>query len=270
MCRWMAYNGPPIHLDLLILRPEHSLLVQSLHATHSDQTTNGDGFGIAWYGDRAVPGVFKDVRPAWNDENLADLAAHVRSRLFLAHIRAATGTPIQRTNCHPFRYGTWVFQHNGVVPRFERVRRAMTLDVAPELFASVQGSTDSELLFHMALTYGLEEDPQGALERTVARIEDLRAEHGIEEPFHFTVALADGEEIHAVRYSSDDRSRSLFTTTDATPLREIDPTVEVPADSILIASEPLGTRVRWDAVPERTYIVAGHDRIEQRPFLADA
>jgi glutamine amidotransferase len=266
----MAYNGPPIHLDLLLLRAEHSLLVQSLHATHSDQTTNGDGFGIAWYGDRPEPGMFKDVRPAWNDENLRDLAVHVRSPLFLAHVRAATGTPIQRTNCHPFRYRSWVFQHNGVVPEFARLRRAMTLDVAPELFKSIQGSTDSELLFHMALTYGLEDDPQGALQRTVSRIEALRAEHGIAAPFHFVVALADGEEIHAVRYSSDRASRSLFTTRDARPLREIDPTVEIPADSILIASEPLGTRVRWEGVPESTYIVAGNDRVERRPFVVDA
>ena len=266
MCRWMAYNGPPIHLDLLLLRPKHSLLVQSLHATHSDQTTNGDGFGVAWYGDRPEPGMFKDVHPAWNDDNLRDLAVHVRSRLFLAHVRAATGTAIQRTNCHPFRYGSWVFQHNGIVPEFARLRRAMTLEVAPDLFRNIQGSTDSELLFHMALTYGLASDPKRALEHTVTRIEAMRAEHEIEEPFHFVVAAADGETIHAVRYSSNRRSRSLFTTSDASPLREIDPTVEIPLDSILIASEPLGSRVKWDEVPECTYIVAGNDRVEQHPF----
>ena len=69
------------------------------------------------------------------------------------------------------------------------------------------------------------------------------------------------------RVGIDHRSRSLFTTRDASPLREIDPTVEIPLDSILIASEPLGTRVQWEPVPESTYIVAGNDRVEQRPFV---
>jgi glutamine amidotransferase len=263
----MAYHGPPLHLDLLLLRPEHSLLVQSLHATHSERTTNGDGFGIAWYGDRPEPGVFRDVRPAWNDDNLKDLAEHVRSSMFLAHIRAATGTPIQRSNCHPFKYGRWVFQHNGVVPQFDLLRRQMMLDVSPELFRNIQGSTDSELLFYMALTYGLEDDPLGALQRTVARIEELRAEHDVADPLQFSVAVADGETIHAVRYASNHEAITLFFTQDATPLREIDPAIEIPGDSILIASEPLGSRVRWHEVPESTYIRAGDDVVKQVPFV---
>lgn len=266
MCRWIAYNGPPIHLDALLLRPEHSLLVQSLESTYMEHATNGDGFGVAWYGDRPEPGVFKDTHPAWNDDNLRSLAEHTTSSLFLAHVRAATGTPVQRSNCHPFRHGRWVFQHNGVVPRFSRLRRAMTMSIDPELFPCVQGSTDSELLFHLALTLGLRTDPHGALERTVAFIEQLREDFEVAEPFHFVAAAADGEEIHAVRYSSDGGSCSLFTSRDATPLRELDPRIEIPPDSILIASEPLGTRVRWSEVPESTYIVAGNDRVEQRPF----
>jgi len=267
MCRWIAYNGPPIHLDALLLRPEHSLLVQSLRSNSMGHATNGDGFGIAWYGDRPEPGVFKDTHPAWNDDNLRSLAVHTKSSLFLAHVRAATGTPVQRSNCHPFRHGRWVFQHNGEVPHFDRLRRSMAMSIDPDLFPCVKGSTDSELLFHMALTLGLKRDPHRALERTVARIEEWREECGVGDPFHFVVAAADGEEIHAVRYSSDHCSCTLFTSRDPTPLRELDPSLDVPPDSILIASEPLGRRVRWTEVPESTYIVAGNDRIEQRPFV---
>ena len=55
-----------------------------------------------------IPGVFHSVEPAWNDRNLRDLAAHVESPLVFAHIRASSGSPVQQTNCHPFRYGRWL------------------------------------------------------------------------------------------------------------------------------------------------------------------
>jgi len=266
MCRWIAYAGAPIPMDLLVLRPEHSLLVQSLHATHSHQTTNGDGFGLGWYGELPTPAVYRDIRPAWNDENLHDLATHTRSRMFMAHVRAATGTPIQRTNCHPFRHGRWLFQHNGLVPEFGRLKRDLLLAVAPERFADIEGSTDSEVLFHVALTYGLDDDAHGALARTVGHVERLRRGAGIEAPFHFTAAFADGHAVHAVRYASHGPARSLFTTQDAAPLRAIDPTLEFPEGSILVASEPLGSHAAYEEVPESTYLVAGGGCVERRPF----
>ena len=57
MCRWLAYSGAPIHLDEVIVDAPHSLIDQSLHARQSATTTNGDGFGIGWYGTREFPGV---------------------------------------------------------------------------------------------------------------------------------------------------------------------------------------------------------------------
>ena len=92
MCRWLAYSGAAVHLDGLIFEPEHSLIDQSLDAYSTTTPTNADGFGLGWYGSREEPGMFKDIRPAWNDRNVRDLAHQIESRLFLAHIRAATGT----------------------------------------------------------------------------------------------------------------------------------------------------------------------------------
>ena len=51
---------------------------------------HADGFGIAWYGERAEPGRFRDILPAWSDCNLRSLSRQIRSPLFLAHVRAAT------------------------------------------------------------------------------------------------------------------------------------------------------------------------------------
>lgn len=82
MCRWLAYAGAPVFLDSLVSAPEHSLIAQSLRARQSVATTNGDGFGIGWYGDRPEPGLFRDTLPAWNDGNLLSLCEQIRSRLF--------------------------------------------------------------------------------------------------------------------------------------------------------------------------------------------
>jgi glutamine amidotransferase len=46
MCRWIAYSGSPVQLDELLLKPSHSLIVQSLRSELGAEPTNGDGFGI--------------------------------------------------------------------------------------------------------------------------------------------------------------------------------------------------------------------------------
>lgn len=55
MCRWAAYRGDPIYLEELVSSPAHSLIEQSHCATRAKTATNGDGFGVAWYGDRPDP-----------------------------------------------------------------------------------------------------------------------------------------------------------------------------------------------------------------------
>ncbi|MGZ4438481.1 MAG: class II glutamine amidotransferase, partial [Nocardioidaceae bacterium] len=99
MCRWLAYSGSPVHLEELLYKPANSLVVQSRHSKLGAETTNGDGFGIGWYGDRETPGLFRSTEPAWNDRNLRDLCAHVSCGRVFAHIRASTGGAVQQTNC---------------------------------------------------------------------------------------------------------------------------------------------------------------------------
>ena len=152
MCRWLAYSGSPMLLDELLYKTEHSLIVQSLHSRLGAEETNGDGFGIGWYGEYETPALFKSVEPAWDDENQRDLALHIRSGLVFAHIRASSGTSVQQTNCHPFRHGRWLWMHNGLIREFHQLRRELMLEVAPELFADIRGTTDSEVFFFLART----------------------------------------------------------------------------------------------------------------------
>src|SRR5688572_16617862 len=124
MCRWLAYSGSPIRLEELLVKRDRSLIDQSLHSREGATPTNGDGFGVGWYEEGEPPRVYRSVHPAWNDRNLRELAAGVSSHLFFAHIRASTGTAIQETNAHPFRYGRWLWMHNGLIREFSRPARA--------------------------------------------------------------------------------------------------------------------------------------------------
>src|SRR3954454_18507266 len=163
MCRWLAYTGSPVLVEDLLYRPEHSLIVQSMSSTLGAEPTNGDGFGLGWYGDGDGPGVFRSIEPAWNDRNLHEVAAHVHSPRVFAHIRAAIGSPVQQTNCHPFRSGGWLWMHNGYIDGFREMKRDLAMMVDPDLYGDIEGTTDTEMLLFLARTFGLEEDPPAAV-----------------------------------------------------------------------------------------------------------
>jgi glutamine amidotransferase len=271
MCRWLAYSGSPVLLDDLLYEREHSLIVQSLHSRLGAEETNGDGFGIGWYGEYDTPALFKSTEPAWDDENLRDLSLHIRSGLVFAHIRASSGAPVQRTNCHPFRHGRWLWMHNGLIREFHQLRRELMLEIDPELFADVRGTTDSEVFFFLARTLGLEDDPPQAVARAVGLIEEVGRRHGVENPMQMTVATSNGEKVWAFRYSSERQSRSLFYSTDVVKLRELHPELEllkkVSDESRLIVSEPLGSLSgAWNEVPESSCVVVQPGEDELLPF----
>ncbi|HTS74053.1 MAG TPA: class II glutamine amidotransferase [Gaiellaceae bacterium] len=271
----MAYSGSPLSLEDLLYRPENSLIDQSLHSHLGAETTNGDGFGVGWYGDKHTPGVYRSVEPAWNDRNLRNLAAHIRSQLVLAHVRAAIGSAVQETNCHPFCYGQWLFMHNGFIGDFHKVKRDLVLAVDPSLYPSIEGSSDTEIFFFLALTFGLEDDPPGAVESAVGLIEEVGQAHGVEHPIQMTVATTNGVDIWAFRYSSQRDSRSLFYSTDVPTLRALHPEVEILAEvsdeSRLIVSEPLRDLPgAWNEVPESSYGVVQPGQDELHPFKPKA
>src|SRR3954452_1893557 len=227
MCRWLAYSGSPVLLSRALYSPAHSLIEQSLHSQLGAEATNGDGFGLGWYDDKPTPGVFRSIEPAWNDQNLRELAAHVTSGHFFAHIRAAIGSAVQQTNCHPFRHGRWLFMHNGYLADFATVKRDLVLAVDESLYSGIAGQADTEVLFHLALTFGLEEDPPDAVARAIGLVEAVGHAHGIEYPFQGTIATTNGERTWVFRYSSEGASRSLFFTASITALREMYPDREI-------------------------------------------
>jgi predicted glutamine amidotransferase len=271
MCRWLGYVGSPIEPRELLYEPERSLIEQSRRHAPDMPVPNGDGFGLGWFGRRDVPALFHSATPAWGDRNLHTLAAEISSPLFLAHVRAATGTPVQETNCHPFAYERWLFVHNGYVDGYDELRRDMLLAVRPDLFRGIKGTTDSELMFHLALTFGLQEDPVGGLERMAGFVESLGAEAGITEPLQMTVGVTNGERLWAARYASGPVVNTLYYSADVESLRELYPANErlahFTADARAVVSEPLTELPGlWHEVPAGSALVVDKGKVDQLPF----
>lgn len=237
MCRFLAYLGEPVFLNELVCAPTHSLVHQSLHATEAKTETNGDGFGIGWYGERREPGIYRDISPAWSDENLVNLCSQVKARAFFPHVRASTGTATTRANCHPFAHGRHLFMHNGQIGGYHRIKRRLEALIPDELYDSRRGTTDSEAIFLLALANGLAEDPIGAMETTFATVRELMQEAKIAEPLRFTALLTDGRTLTAFRWACDGRPPSLYYRESET--------------GIVVVSEPIdGCREGWTIVPK--------------------
>jgi predicted glutamine amidotransferase len=273
MCRWLAYSGSPILLKDVLYTPAHSLIDQSLHSRLGAETTNGDGFGVGWYGAPSTPGVFHSTEPAWNDQNLRELAAHVTSPLFFTHIRAAIGSAVQQTNCHPFRHGRWLFMHNGFIDGFATIKRDLVLAVDESLYPEIKGQTDTEVLFYLALTFGLEDDPPDAVARAIGFVEACGRRRGVKYPFQGTIATSDGESLWAFRYSSEGKSRSLFFSRDVGTLRQLYPEREilrqVSDETRIVVSEPIGDLPgAWTEVPEASYGVVSKGPDQLLPFVS--
>jgi predicted glutamine amidotransferase len=271
MCRWLAYTGSPILLERALYAPAHSLIDQSLHSELGAEATNGDGFGVGWYDNAPTPGVFRSIEPAWNDQNLRELAGHITSGHFFAHIRAAIGSAVQQTNCHPFRHGRWLFMHNGFIAEFPTVKRDLVMAIDELLYSDIAGQADTEVLFYLALTFGLEDDPPDAVARAIGFVEHIGAAKGVKYPFQGTIATTDGRRMWVFRYSSEGRSRSLFFTGSVPTLRHLYPDrevlQEVSDEARLVVSEPIGDLPgAWHEVPEASYGVVGEGEDELRAF----
>ena len=253
MCRWAAYRGDPLYLEELVSSPAHSLIEQSHCATRAKTATNGDGFGIAWYGDRPEPGRYRDILPAWSDCNLKSLARQIRSPLFLAHVRAATGGGTRRDNCHPFVFENWSFQHNGQISNFERLRRPMEAMLDDKLFHARSGTTDSELLFLLAMQFGLATNPITAIAQTIGFVEGLSLHLTGSVLVRFTAAFSDGKSLYAIRYATDRKAPTLY----ASPV----------GLGYCLVSEPLNDDVdAWREIPDGSAVMIDDTGVHVTPF----
>lgn len=271
MCRWIAYSGEPIELAKLVISPSHSLLEQGtdteLNFASDGQLlqTNGDGHGVGWY-TKGInePCVYKDKDPIWNDQNLKNVCRHTRSHLFMAHIRLTTTGSVHRENSHPFAYENWVFQHNGEISDFPKLRRALQMDIRPDLFHNLQGTTDSETFFYLALTYGLQTDPIGAIRKLITRLNEAGETFKTEGELNLSCAMSDGETLYTIRYGKNVKANTQFYSRNTECLSDFaDNCLSLGTDSVLFVSEPLDSlSVNWTEVPENSFTRAKNGQVE--------
>ena len=253
MCRWAAWIGEPIYMEELVTLPDHSLIHQSHAASECKTATNGDGFGLAWYGDKPMPGQYRDVLPAWADANLRAIAGQVKARTFLAHVRASTGAAVSRNNCHPFVSGKWSFMHNGQIGGFDAVRRRAEMLIPDALYPERKGATDSEALFLLALAEGFDHDPAAAISRALAQLGAL-ATAGGGGLLRVSAALSDGHSLWAFRYASDQFAPTLYYRWDDV------------RGGWIVASEPLDNHAGWVSLEPGTVAHFSGKEMGQAPF----
>ena len=249
MCRHLAYVGPSVTLEKLIVKPKHSLLQQSFaprYQTHG--TINADGFGVGWYDrdKRLEPARYRTTRQIWADLSFASIAGLVSSNAVLAAVRSASpGMPIEETSTPPFTEGPWLFSHNGFVPGFRTgVGRELRRKVSETRALGIAGATDSELLFALVLDrLDGGTPPADALVAVIGLVEELTTAR-------LNLLLTDGERIAATACRN-----SLFVFDD----RQL-------TGAVVVASEPYDDDAGWEAVKDGSVVEFGDDKLEVRPF----
>jgi predicted glutamine amidotransferase len=175
------------------------------------------------------------------------LAAHIQTKLFFAHVRATTGTAVNRSNCHPFIWKNWTFMHNGKIGNWHSCRKDVEDLIDHVHYPHREGTTDSEALFLVSLSKGLTRDPIQAIQKTLRDVSSIMDKHHSDEPMRISCALTNGKDIWAFRYSSDDQSPSMYYGSPHTRAHQ-----ESSNTITTIASEPSDSDAsHWTKVGER-------------------
>ena len=268
MCRWLAYSGSPILLEELLYRPRHSLIDQSLHSRLGVETTNGDGFGVGWYGTDAG-----DEPPCSGGSAGLERPQPAGARPLESARRCSSptsgpapdGCPADQLPPVPPR--AWLWVHNGAIATSPG-KRELTLAVDPELFRLIEVDRLRDDVLPRA--HARPEDDRRA-RCADGRLVEAAGRHGVEHPLQMTVATTDGESVWAFRYSSEGKSRLRFSTapgwTRCGSLPGARVLREVSDETRLIVSEPIvdlpGASKK--TVPESSYgvIQEGEDELHE-------
>ena len=275
MCRFALYLGARIPLASLVTDPAHSIVRQSHHSRERAEPLNGDGFGVAWYTPEfsPQPAVFRDLTPAWNNQNLINIARVTTSHCILAHVRAASAGPVAQLNCHPFAADRFTFMHNGDVAGFGSIRRRLLEGLSDEAFHAISRSTDSEHVFALFLDqhrrlggHAGVEIMADALEATIAEISSLATAAGSNDDSYLNLAVSDGLSAVVSRHSTGapEEANSLYLHDGGNYVCEQGVCRMAPEGNghgaVLIASEPLTAESSWRQVPTNHLVMVDPQR----------
>jgi glutamine amidotransferase len=277
MCRFVFYQGTPIAMSSLISLPVHSLIDQSVHAWEREDPLNGDGFGVAWYEPsvKLEPALFKSVTPAWSNHNLLELSDIIVSPCILAHVRAAThGTMVSEMNCHPFKWKSYAFMHNGIISGFELIKKELVATLSQEAFIQIRGNTDSEYFFALIIDEILKSTHEPSLIRVIRsalqRLMELLKDIDNPGVTYLNFVLTDNNQTVVSRITNDPKGQAQslhFIEGDryeceggTCRIFNNDPAHH----AIIFSSEPLSKEAEWrDAEVNSLYLIENSRVIDQ-------
>ena len=268
MCRIAAYlGGSENSLSSLVLKPEHSLLVQSYAPKEMmSGVVNADGFGCGWYAPEVDgdPAVYRSNAPMWADRSFASIAPKVRSRTVLAAVRNATpGLPAEESGVPPFASGPYLFAHNGAIRNFRRSAMRPLRDIlSDESYSGLLGVTDSETIFALLLDRLREAKAHPgdvgtlaeATSETLHQVSETCSNLGVYAALN--VGVTDGEAFVFARYSTEGPGNSLYFVENS----------EAFPGAVVVASERLDSDKEWQKAPDRHLLMVGPEGATTRPL----
>lgn len=277
MCRLFGFRSN-------VASRAHRSLISAENAVAQQANYHSDGWGIGYYlGDDAY--LFRTSEGAATDEAFHRMGESLQSHTLLVHIRKATVGRVQPINSHPFRFGSWMFAHNGTLFGFEKLKDRLWEGILPEYQRVLFGTTDSEHLFFFLLSEmakvgcsleGRCEAPipllAEAQQKALSKVFQWAKELGLEAP-KANYILTNGKNLFARRAGLE-----LYLTTqkrfcpeaETCPeankicLEGIMPKLRVGSkyrrcNHLLISSEPIGENNIWEEIPEGVLVALSTD-----------
>lgn len=159
------------------------------------------------------------IRRRPNDDrrelDVTALAKDLRSDLIVGHVRSATVGSVRTENTHPFRYREWLFAHTGSVEKYAAIRGRLLESIPEFIRKNVRGDTDSEILFHLVLSFlhdagrlqdGAQVDARtvmNALSQAASLVDHLVESEGGDPGFRMNAIVTNGEILVALHRQAD-------------------------------------------------------------------
>lgn len=213
MCRVLAYIGPEVPLENLLLKPQNGLINQTLDPErHPQLQLAGWGFG-AWSEHLLKPErplLYHRPMAAFYDDNVDGMIASLQASTMLAHVRAAdynAKVVLADENCHPFSYREtpWIIAQNGDLPSWKLLQRELLRHCKDTYLEQMRGNTDTEFLYVLLLSLlesDADEDVQRALEEMLRLIVQAMKDLDLVALTKLKMALVSPNRIIAVNFGS--------------------------------------------------------------------
>jgi len=246
----------------------HRSLVEAENSIVKQAALHPDGWGIGYFVGRDAY-ILKSDAGAHDSERFRLASSRLQSQSMVVHVRRATHGQTDHLNSHPFRFGRWVFAHNGTLWKFPQYKDWIIEQVKPNFRPLILGQTDSEHLFHYLLCRldaagvdraGHEDIDEGKVVEVIQGAMTSLYEHvaslGIRPPI-INYILTNGDHFFSQR-----AGKSLYFATQKKSCADFDICTEAnkvcmdlsrkgsSVTHLLIASERIGDEDRWEEVEE--------------------